>query len=324
MRTTRARPRTIRTTTGGTDAMKVLRTVLGPVPMDQAGIVLPHEHVMVDFVGAEWTGEHRWDKDEVVAVMEPYLNEVAARGVQTFVDCSPKFLGRDPVVLRRLSERTGLHILTNTGLYKEPYLPAYALTQSAEALAEAWIREATDGIDGTGVLPGFIKIAVAKESLAPVQHTIVRAAGLCSRATGLTIAVHTGHGPAALESTAILRSLGVPLERYIFVHADSEKDVGYHKAIAEQGGWIEYDGIGNRPTERLVAWTTAMIEAGHLDRLLLSHDAGWYEVGEPGGGTVRPFTALFDEFLPALRQAGVDEATVDTLVRRNPAQAYAV
>ena len=103
-------------TAGGT-----IQTVLGAVPAAELGFALPHEHVMCDFVGAGETGRHRWEVDAVVARMKPVLAELKARGVKTFFDCTPAYIGRDPRVLRHLAEATGLHIVTNTGYYGGPW-----------------------------------------------------------------------------------------------------------------------------------------------------------------------------------------------------------
>ena len=125
--------------------MEIVQTVLGPIAPDDLGMTLIHEHVMCDFVGAAETGPHRWDVDEVVRTMRPYLDALVARGVRAFGDCSPAYLGRDPRVLVQLSRLTGLHIITNTGFYKEPYLPDDVFDLSPQALAERWIAEWEDG-----------------------------------------------------------------------------------------------------------------------------------------------------------------------------------
>jgi hypothetical protein len=111
--------------------------------------------VLCDFIGAAETGPHRWAAGEVIEVMGPYLNDLAARGVGTLVDCSPAYIGRDPALLARLAEITGLRIVTNTGWYKAPYLPAHAYGMTADEIAAGWMAEWRLGIDDTGYSPGF-------------------------------------------------------------------------------------------------------------------------------------------------------------------------
>jgi phosphotriesterase-related protein len=143
-------------------------TVLGPVAADSSpggGLapVLPHEHILVDFIGAEQASPTRYDADEVFAVSLPHLERLRAAGGRTLVECTPAGLGRDPALMARLSRASGLHILTNTGYYgsgQNKFVPADGLTATAAELAAKWKAEAREGIDGTGVRPGFIKISV--------------------------------------------------------------------------------------------------------------------------------------------------------------------
>ena len=304
--------------------MATIQTVLGAIPSEEMGFALVHEHVVCDFIGAEETTPDRWDADEVVEVMAPYLQELVDLGVSTFVDCTPAYIGRDVTVLQRLSQKTGLHILSNTGWYKVPYLPARAFEQSAEEIAAEWIAEWEQGIDGTDVRPGLIKIAVNPGPLVPVQRTIVKAAALTSLSTGLTIAAHTGHGRAAMESLDIAEATGLPLDRYIVVHAQQIRDRQERLTLAERGAWLEYDGID----VGTAAWHADLVceafEEGFADQVLLSHDAGWYSVGEPKGGTVRPFATLFSDLMPLLEARGIGQDVIDKLCVANAARAFAI
>ena len=226
-----------------------VETVAGPVDPAALGPMLPHEHVLVDFIGADRVSPDRYDADEVFSVMLPYLQDLREAGIETLVECTPNYLGRDPALLRRLGEASGIRLLTNTGLYKDPYLPQWAHEASADELAAAWIREATEGIGPERIKPGFIKIAVNEGDLSEVQAKIVRAAALTSRATGLVIASHTTTGHAALQELDILAAEGVPASHLIIVHMDAEPDQELHRQVAERGAWLEYDGIREASAE---------------------------------------------------------------------------
>ncbi len=307
-----------------TQAESKVMTVRGPIPPDRLGLTLPHEHVMVDFVGADKVGPHRYDSEEVFRTVLPYLQAARKQGISGFVECTPNYLARDVRLLERFSRAADLHILTNTGLYKEPFLPPYVFTESADQLAARWIREAEKGIDDTGIRPGFIKIAVNPGALIPVQKKIARAAALTSKRTGLAIACHTGHGPAALEVLGILREEKLPLSRYIFVHADGEKDRKFHVEVAKAGGWVEYDAVGWKPIEEHVKLVTEFLADGLIHRLLLSHDAGWYHVGESKGGEIKPFTRLLGDLMPALEKEGLTRRQRNQLLIDNPRQALQI
>lgn len=304
--------------------MPFIQTVRGRIYPSELGLTLMHEHILCDFIGADQTGPHRWNRAEVADRMAPYLEALAAQGVRAFVDCSPRYIGRDPLLLRHLSERVGLHILTNTGFYKEPFLPRWAFEVPAEELAEHWVAEWQEGIEGTGVRPGFIKIAVNPDALFPIQQKIVRAAAIVHRQTGLLVASHTAERQAAFESLEIAEKAGMGLDRYVIVHANAIRDLADHDALAARGAWLEYDGISDDSAEWHITLVRHALERGYGDRVLLSQDAGWYEAGQPQGGTVRPYTYLIGEFVPLLRHAGVSEREIHRLLIENPQRALAI
>ena len=301
-------------------------TVRGPVAPDELGPTLMHEHVLVDFVGASEVSPDRYDRDVVFRHVLPFLRDVRARGVRTFVECTPAYLGRDPRLLLRLALAADLHIITNTGYYgaaDDRFVPAQAYDLSAADLAARWTREFVGGIDGTDVRPGLMKIGVDSGPLSAIDAKLVEAAALTHRATGMAIAAHTGDGVAAHHEMDLLASLDVPLDAFIWVHAQSERDVDIVVRGAARGAWISLDGVSSASSDRHLAMVEALADAGHLDRVLLSHDAGWYRVGEEGGGEYRPHTAMFDLLLPRI-EASLGAAAVEHLLERNPARALAL
>jgi phosphotriesterase-related protein len=226
--------------------------------------------------------------------------------------------------LRRLSDASGVRILTNTGYYgaaKDKHLPPHAFTETAEQLAARWAREARQGVDGTGIKPAFMKIGVDDAPLSDVDAKLVRAAALTWRDTGLPIASHTTTGSAALQELDLLEQAGAPLSAFIWVHAHAERDVALHLRAAARGAWVEFDGVAPDSVERHVDLVKRMKDGGRLEQVLVSHDAGWYHVGEPGGGQFRPYDTLFTVFVPALKAAGFSDSEVKTLLVDNPRRA---
>lgn len=298
-------------------------TVRGLVNADRLGVTLMHEHVMVDFIGADKVSRARYDAAQVLAVARPHLQRAAALGCRTFVDCTPAWLGRDVNVLQRLARATGLHIVTNTGYYgarQHSFVPAHAYRETAEQLAARWTQEFVKGIDGTTIKPGLIKIGVDAGPLSEINAKLVAAAALTHLRTGLTIGSHTGDGAAALQQLDILEKHGVSPRAFIWIHAQSEKNSELHRQAAQRGCWLEFDGISNRSLPRHLELVRMMAAASLLNQTLISMDAGWYHIGEPGGGNYRGYDSLFTEFLPALRK-DFTEAQVNQLVSANPARA---
>lgn len=301
-------------------------TVTGPIPARELGATLPHEHILLDFIGADAVSKDRYKPDAVFEAVLPYLQQLRDFGCKTLVECTPAYIGRDAALLKRLATASELQILTNTGFYgaaQNKYLPAFARTKSSEQIAELWLREWRGGIEDTGVRPGFIKIGVDAGPLSSLHRELVRAAALTHLGSGLTIAAHTGDGQAALEELMMLKEEGVSGTAMIWVHAQNEQDHTLHWRAAEMGAWVEFDHVSPADLERHVELVTGMKERGYLHRALVSQDAGWYQVDDPGF-KFRPYDALFTEFLPALRRAGFTEAEIQILLVANPRDAFTI
>jgi phosphotriesterase-related protein len=299
-----------------------IETVLGPIRPSDLGVTLVHEHVLVDFGGV--ASRSRYDADEVFRVARPHLDELREKGCRTLVECTPAHLGRDPLLLRRLAEATGLQILTNTGYYgaaNDVAVPEHARVETPARIAARWTAEARGGIGGTGIRPGFVKCGVDPGPLSPIDRKLVEAAGLCHLATGLPLAIHTGDGAAALGILETLRSGGVSPEAWIWVHASNVKSRALLQWMADQGAWVEIDDLSPGTLGATVATVADLRARDRLDRVLVSQDAGWYHVGEPGGGSYRTHAFLFDAFVPALRARGFTESDVRALLVDNPARA---
>ncbi len=309
-----------------TDSPTII-TVEGEIPVGALGKTLHHEHLLVDFIGADSTGYHRWDKDSVVEKVLPYLLEIKEMGYKTLVECTPAYLGRDPELLKILAEKSGMQLLTNTGYYSAvdaKFLPPHAFEETAEQLAARWIDEAQNGIEETGVFPGFIKIAVERDPLEAINKKVVEAACITHKSTGLTIMSHTGLAVPAFQQLEILETNGVHPSAFIWTHAHNEPDFDKHLEAARKGAWIAFDNFNPDRTERYVEFALLMKRHGLLHKVLFSHDAGWYKPGEPNGGEFRGFTEISEIFIPALLENGLSQQDIQQLFTANPAEAFRV
>jgi len=300
-------------------------SVTDEFPIDSLGLTLIHEHMLVDFVGADSVSPKRYNQDEVIAKVLPYLLEVKKYGVKTIFDCTPSYLAKDPILLQRLSEQSGIRIVTNTGFYGAvggKHLPGFAFTESAEQLADRWISEFEDGIDDTGIKPGFIKISVNEETpLREVDAKLVRAAGITHQKTGLKIASHTGTWATASQEVTVLQEMGINPSAFVWVHAQAEDDFQNYLRAAELGVWISLDGIGWGVDEYVERLLFAK-QNGILKNVLISHDAGWYDPAKTGGGEFVPFTNIFEKLIPALKAKGFTDSDFEMLLIENPKRAF--
>jgi len=302
-------------------------TVNGRIPVSEMGTTLIHEHFLVDFIGADKINYSRWNRQEVVTKVLPYLLEAKKHGVKTMFDCTPAFLGRDVFLLKMLAKESGLQIVTNTGYYgavDNKYLPKLAFTETAEQIAGRWIKEFKKGIENTTVKPGFIKISVNPENLSALHQKIVRAAAITHLQTGLTICSHTGIAIPAFEEINLLKKMNVHPSAFVWTHAQNEQDIKLLVKAATAGAWISLDGIGWGNIEKYADTINNLASAGMLNKILISHDAGWYKPGEKQGGSFKSYTNIFEELIPLLNKKGFTDNDIQQLLIKNPAEAFAV
>lgn len=313
-----------------------IMTVNGKESPGKLGITLEHEHILVDFIGADSTGYFRWNRDSVIKKALPAVLEAKKNGVKTIIECTPAWLGRDPQLLKSLSRETAVNFLTNTGYYganKNKYIPVTFYEIDARELADLWISEFENGIEDTGIKPGFIKIAVdPADSLSDEHRKIITAAAFTHLKTGLVIASHTGPDNPAFAQLEILKRMEVDPSAFIWVHAQRGTLEGNISA-AREGTWISLDNIRKRPDSEpgspgSLEWYADRIvklkNEGLLSKVLISHDSGWYDPAKPGGGTFNGFTDIFEAFLPLLRAKGLSDKDIDQLLVKNPREAFVV
>jgi phosphotriesterase-related protein len=305
--------------------MAHLITTLGPKEADELGMILPHEHVFVDLRTWDQPGYAQAETADVIELMGPEIATAQAAGVTAIVECSAVGVGRRADILKAVSEATGFPLVVPTGIYREPWIPDWAHTAGKEVLREWMIGELQGEIESSGVQAGWIKLSAGDDGLTESETKILRAAGGAGAETNAVIGSHTIRGRVVREQLDILEAAGYAAERFIWIHTQAEPDFTLHLEIARRGAWIEYDGIGGEEEtdEDYLRLILRVLDAGLGDRVMLSHDRGWYDPAQPGGGTPRPFSYISEQFLPKLRAAGVDEETICQLTRTNPFRAFA-
>lgn len=304
--------------------MAHLITTLGPRTVDQLGLILPHEHIFVDLGPMEEENWRSATAEQVIPVMAPEIGKIQAQGVTAFVECTPVGVGRRADIDRAVSEATGMPVLVPTGIYRQPWIPRWALDAGQDALAEWMLGELTGEIEDSGVQAAWIKVSAGDDGITDAEAKVLRAAAQAGKTTNAIIGSHTIRGRVVRDQLDILEGVGYTAERFIWIHTQNEPDFDLHLEMARRGAWLEYDGIGGgQSDEAYIERIQRVLDAGFGHKLMLSHDRGWYDPSKPGGGVPKPFTYLVETFLPKLRAAGVDEATVRQLTETNPFNAYA-
>jgi phosphotriesterase-related protein len=307
---------------------KYIHTLKGPVDPTSLGLILPHEHLFTDLRGPSVPDYAQRDPAAVVDVVAPHLADAAATGVTALVECSTVGVGRNLSVLRSLGEATSIYIVAPTGVYRDAYIPASMRDMSEDELAELWTTELTEGIEGTSVRAGFIKLAMSDDGPTLLESRNLRAAAKASRRTGAAIGSHTIGGKVARQQMDILEDAGLDLSRWIWIHAQTEPDVSVLNEAARRGAYVELDTVGApfQSQPELLERVIQLIEAGFIRKILLSHDAGWFDPSSPDGlpqEGYRGYTALVHDFIPALRAGGVSEEEIYCITVLNPRDAFA-
>lgn len=335
-------------------------TVAGPIEASALGVTLMHEHILNDcrcwwhapktperqylatsFVCIEILGELRQDPfvnkhnitldDEPLAIAE--LKDFAAAGGNAVVEPTCQGIGRDPAALRRISQASGLNIVMGAGYYLSGSHPAKVAAMSIDQIADEIVHEATVGVDGTDIRIGLIgEIGVSSDFTAEEEKSL-RGAARAQARTGLPLMVHLpGWFRLGHKVLDIAEEEGAELRHTVLCHMNpSHDDLAYQGELAARGAFIEYDMIGmdffyadqqvQCPSDEEAARAIVrLIERGHLDRILLSHDVFLKMMLTRYGGN--GYAYILRHFLPRLRRHGVDEATLGILMRDNPRSVF--
>jgi predicted metal-dependent phosphotriesterase family hydrolase len=301
-----------------------VQTVLGPVEPADLGFTLPHEHTYIHL----WQVKGVFDYSGQLAgqdVLVEELAEYAARGGRTLVDLTLPGVGRDPLAVRRLAERTGLTIVVGTGFYREPYYPPQAAIdrRSVESLADEMVLEITEGIADTGIRAGIIgEIGTDKPWVSALEERVHRAVGQAQRRTGLAISTHSILSPVGLDQLRLFEAEGADPARVVIGHCDWVPELDYYLEVMATGATVELDGFGHRDTltrgydQTLFDLVLELLHRGMERQVLFSQDVCYTEnLKRFGGGG---YSYLQERVLPRLLDAGVPQSVLDTITVENP------
>lgn len=312
--------------------MSTVMTVLGPVDVNELGFTLMHEHVISSSAGVWYTYpelvNRSWLTDSVVAD----LREAAEEGLHTFVDVTPFDLGRDVRLLKDASTGSGAHIIAATGSHRN--IPrAFLDGTTADQIADLYVREIEEGIDGTGAKAGIIKVANDKEGVDPPGELMLRAAARAHRRTGVPITTHTyAPGRVGNDQIAIFKDEGVDLRRVYIGHSNDTADLDYLMGLCREGcylGMDRYPGSGELGWEARTQVVKQLIDAGFAEHIMLSHDRRLCGPNtrqnriERRGNNPDGINFITRNVLPRLRTLGVAEETIRLMMVASPLRYFA-
>jgi phosphotriesterase-related protein len=314
--------------------MPQVMTVRGPLLADALGFTLPHEHTFLNLAAFPTSAT----LSGLDAIIDPVrhtqilIDELALfkeLGGVSLVDLTNRNMGGDVEATRRLSEATGINIIYGCGWYREAFMDEFLYWKPTDELAEELTFEIEHGFGDTGIRPGIIgEIGTNLLHLSAKEERCLRAMAKAQRRTGLALTTHLPQGGVGLELLDIVQEHGVPADRVIIGHADVYMDVDYHVSLMKRGAYVEFDNIGAhhfdppRQEPVLVEHIFQLIQAGYVERILLSHDTCWRSRLAYWGGP--GYVYLFHTFLPLLRARGVSDEAIHTMTVVNPQRVLAV
>jgi 5-phospho-D-xylono-1,4-lactonase len=221
--------------------MSFVRTALGDIDAATLGACDAHEHVIID---PSYATEQEPDflLDDVDRAVEE-LTEFKRCGGDWLIDTMPTDCGRNAAKLAEVSRRSGVHIVVPTGVHLAKYYPPghSILSMNVDQLATMMAGEIEDGIDGTAIRAGVIKIAGGRDLLSPFERSVFAAAAQAHHATGCPIITHTEQGTAVDEQIDLLEAYQVDLSRVTLSHTDRCTDIESHRRWLRRGVKLEYD-----------------------------------------------------------------------------------
>lgn len=341
-------------------ASSMVQTVLGPLPASELGVTLTHEHLLNDvsswwtpttaigvdpaeFASAPVAEDLLWDLRQApfanrdncqlndVDVACDELKRFANLGGATIVEATGFGIGRDLAGLRRISERTGVHVIAGTGFYLEGSHPVDVRALGVDGVAERILADLRDGEDG--VRPGIIgEIGVSAE-FSTAEQISLRGALTAQRESGLPIQVHLpGWFRLGRQVLDLAEAEGVDLRRLVLCHmGPSGDDTDYQRELLDRGAWVQYDMIGMEvfyadqgvqcPSDEQNATNLARLcNLGYHSQLLLSQDIFVKSLLRRHGGP--GYAHVLQYFMPRLIQKGLDERLVASLLTDNPRRLF--
>jgi phosphotriesterase-related protein len=311
--------------------MPDVETVNGPVDVEQLGLTLIHEHFRVTDEAGRMQFPHLYDEDGEWEAAISDANAVKSHGVRTVVEPSAMFHSRDAAFSKRVGDESGLNIVLATGVYTYDYLPQMLANRDEDAIAELFVHEIENGIQGTGMKAAFIKCAADAPGVTPNVEKIHRAAARASKQTGRPIMAHSRPANGTgLDQMRIFEEEGVDPEKVQVAHTGDTDDLDYIERLLDTGCWIGMDRYGLDiflPTDRRNETVLALLEKGRADRMFLSQDycstIDWFplEIQAHLKANEVPnwsMTFLFNEVIPELKKRGMTDDQLNQMMVENP------
>lgn len=317
-------------------------TTRGPVKPDVLGAVLMHEHLHSDLRTWEEKPISAERMELLTGYAVPNLKRLNEYGCHAFCDCTMPPWRAWPDVYVKVSDAADINIVLATGFYREIEVGTYLIETEADAiwpwvreaaveeLAEMCIREFEDGIHGTDVRPGCLKLGTSSKDLTPAELKTFQAVAMAHRSTGLFITTHCTRPGAHVAQLDVLEAQGVDPHRVVIGHTTGHV-VGENETVRE----CMKRGATFLPTNlrmdanwdfirSFVSAVRELFQDGFGDRIVLGLD--WAFENEQGPFLPctfmppPPYVYMFTHVMPRFRELGLEEEAIEQMLVKNPAR----
>jgi phosphotriesterase-related protein len=322
--------------------MVTVPTTAGDVDVDELGVVLMHEHVFIRTEALQWgwPGFGGWDADAEVAAARERLSQLKRAGVDTILDMTIPGLGRDPALVARAAEGTGLRVMFATGFFTLDCLPfpfqfrgpGKPLDRDDRLLESLFERDVTEGIGGTGIRAAVLKLVTDMRGMTEDVERLARAVANVSVRTGTVICTHANAAARrGLDQQRVFAEQGVDLSRVLIGHCSETTDLDYLQQLIDAGSYIGWDRCGlsiDVPLDIQLDTLAELCYRGNAGRMMLSQDKAsfldYWTTAEID--KVMPdwqYTYVQTGVVPGLRDRGVPDEEIEQMLVRNPREFFA-
>jgi phosphotriesterase-related protein len=310
--------------------MATINSVLGPLDTADIGYTLSHEHVVVSSAGIQYVYPEFIDREGSISKGIADLKTAYGEGLRTIVDVTTIDLGRDIRMLEQVSRESGVNIICATGTWRD--IPRVFWSASPDMVAPLYIREIEEGIEGTGIKAGIIKVANDMGGVTPEGEIILRAAARAQKATGVPISTHTwAPEKVGEQQVRIFEDEGVDLNRVYVGHSNDSTDIDYLVGLLEKGVWIGLDRYPGRKTDVTPDWlgrtetAKKLIDAGYGHRIMMGHDwsvtlsiASKEMQAQRAKGNPDGYLFITRNVVPKLKEMGATDDDIQNIFVNNP------
>jgi phosphotriesterase-related protein len=317
--------------------MPSVPTTAGDIDAGDLGAVLMHEHVFIrtEPLQQGWPGFGGWDTEAEVIAARERLSQLGRAGIGAILDMTVPGLGRDPALVARAAEGTGVKVMFATGYYTYDNLPfpfhfrgpGKVLDDGDRMLESLFERDVTTGIGDTGIRAAVLKVVTDEQGMTEDVERLANAVARVHARTGTPVCTHA-HAPSrrGLDQQRLFAARGVELGRVMIGHANETTDLGYLEQIIDNGSYLGWDRCGLGvvvPLDVQLDTLAALCERGYAGRIMLSHDKSsfidWFTNAEQD--FMLPdwqFSYIHTALLPGLRERGVTGDQIGQMLIGNP------